>query len=120
MILNKQYSLKSEGMGGNDDCGQMSAWYIFSALGFYPFAPGSPNYALTTPLVKEATLQLDGQHILQIVTENNSDQNVYIQAVYWNGKRLSKPFISHLDLMQGGELRFILGSKPAQKAFALR
>ena len=117
MILGEQYSLNSEGMGGNDDCGQMSAWYLFSALGLYPFAPGSANYALTAPLVKEVTIQLDGQHILQIVTENNSDQNVYIQSVYWNGKRLSKPFISHLDLMQGGELHFVMGPKPSKKAF---
>jgi putative alpha-1,2-mannosidase len=95
----------------------MSAWYLFSALGLYPFAPGSANYALTAPLVKEATIQLDGQHILQIVTENNSDQNVYIQSAYWNGKRLSKPFISHLDLMQGGELHFVMGPKPSKKAF---
>lgn len=119
MILREQYSLNSEGMGGNDDCGQMSAWYLFSALGLYPFAPGSANYALTAPLVKEATIQLDGQHILQIVTENNSDQNVYIQSVYWNGKRLSKPFISHLDLMQGGALHFVMGPKPSKKAFII-
>jgi predicted alpha-1,2-mannosidase len=119
MILRKQYSLNSEGMGGNDDCGQMSAWYLFSALGLYPFAPGSPDYALTTPLVKEATLVLDQERTLHIVTENNSDQNVYIQAVLWNGKRLFKPFISHLDLMQGGELRFVLGSKPSKKAFVV-
>jgi predicted alpha-1,2-mannosidase len=117
MILREQYSLNSEGMGGNDDCGQMSAWYLFSALGLYPFAPGSPDYALTTPLIKEATLVLDHARTLHIVTENNSDQNVYIQAVFWNGKRLSKPFISHLELMQGGELRFVLGSKPSKKAF---
>ena len=119
MILEKQYSLNSEGMGGNDDCGQMSAWYVFSALGLYPFAPGSPDYALTTPLVKEATIVLDNTHTLHISTENNSDQNVYIQAVFWNGKRLLKPFISHLDLLQGGELRYILGPKPAKKAFVL-
>ena len=119
MILEKQYSLNSEGMGGNDDCGQMSAWYVFSALGLYPFAPGSPDYALTTPLVKEATIVLDNTHTLHISTENNSDQNVYIQAVFWNGKRLLKPFISHLDLLQGGEIRFVLGPKPAKKAFVL-
>jgi putative alpha-1,2-mannosidase len=120
MILREQYSLNSEGMGGNDDCGQMSAWYLFSALGLYPFAPGSLDYALTTPLVKEATLILDNAHTLSIRTENNSDDNVYIQAVFWNGKKLLTPFISHLELVQGGELRFVLGPKPAKKAFALR
>ncbi len=117
LILRNQYNLNSEGMGGNDDCGQMSAWYIFSALGFYPFAPGSTDYSLTTPLIKEAKIQLDSSQILHITTENNSEGNMYIQAVYWQGKRLLSPSISHLDLMKGGELRFVLGPNPAPKAF---
>jgi predicted alpha-1,2-mannosidase len=117
LILRNQYNLNSEGMGGNDDCGQMSAWYIFSALGFYPFAPGSTDYSLTTPLIKEAKIQLDSSKILHITTENNSEGNMYIQAVYWQRKRLLSPSISHLDLMKGGELRFVLGPNPAPKAF---
>ena len=117
LILRNQYNLNSEGMGGNDDCGQMSAWYIFSALGFYPFAPGSTDYSLTTPLIKEAKIQLDSSQVLHITTENNSEDNMYIQAVYWQGKRLLSPSISHLDLMKGGELRFVLGPNPAPKAF---
>jgi len=117
LILRNQYNLNSEGMGGNDDCGQMSAWYIFSALGFYPFAPGSTDYSLTTPLIKEAKIQLDSSQILHITTENNSEGNMYIQAVYWQGKRFLSPSISHLDLMKGGELRFVLGPNPAPKAF---
>jgi predicted alpha-1,2-mannosidase len=117
MILREQYSLNSEGMGGNDDCGQMSAWYLFSALGLYPFAPGSPDYQLTAPLVKDATLQLDNGQTLRIRTLNNSDQNVYIQKVSFNGQQLQQPVLSHQELIKGGELLFELGPKPAKKAF---
>jgi predicted alpha-1,2-mannosidase len=117
MILAKQYSLKAAGMGGNDDCGQMSAWYLFTALGLYPFAPGSPDYQLTAPLVKDATLRLDNGQILRIKTLNNSEKNVYIQKVSFNGQQLLKPFLSHQELLKGGELLFELGPKPAKKAF---
>ena len=117
MILTKQYSLKAAGMGGNDYCGQMSAWYLFSALGLYPFAPGSPDYQLTAPLVKDATLQLDNGQTLRIRTLNNSDKNVYIQKVSFNGQQLQKPVLSHQELQKGGELLFELGPKPAKKAF---
>lgn len=117
MILKKQYSLASAGMGGNDDCGQMSAWYLFAALGLYPFAPGSTDYCLTAPLVKNASLKLDNGRMLNIQAIDNSDQNIYIQKVSMNGRVLNKPFISHQELMEGGELLFIMGPKPAKKAF---
>ncbi|MBM3916042.1 MAG: glycoside hydrolase family 92 protein [Sphingomonadales bacterium] len=117
MILDKQYKLESAGMGGNDDCGQMSAWYLFAALGFYPFAPGSSQYCLTAPLVKSAILEFDNGQVLRIQTVNNSDKNIYIQQVTLNGRLLNQPFITHRELLEGGELLFKMGPKPAKKAF---
>jgi len=104
-------------MGGNDDCGQMSAWYIFSALGFYPFAPGATYYCLTSPLVKKATLQLDNGKTLQISAPENSSKNIYIQRVFFNTKRLTSPFIEHEQLLMGGSLVFEMGPRPNKNAF---
>jgi predicted alpha-1,2-mannosidase len=117
LILKDQYGETSTGMGGNDDCGQMSAWYIFSALGFYPFAPGATYYCLTSPLVKKATLQLDNGKTLQISAPENSSKNIYIQKVFFNTKRLTSPFIEHEQLLMGGSLVFEMGPRPNKNAF---
>lgn len=111
MILKKQYHNGADGLGGNDDCGQMSAWYIFSALGFYPVAPSSNQYALGSPAVVSATVQLGKGKILKISTKNQADENVFVKNVYFNGKRLDKPFISYDDLVSGGILLFEMSSK---------
>ena len=110
MILNKQYRPYPNGLGGNDDCGQMSAWYIFSALGFYPVAPGSTEYALGSPLIKNASISLANGKTLEIIAQNQSAVNVYVKRVLLNGKLL-KNFVRHDELMKGGKLVFEMSSK---------
>lgn len=114
MILRHQYHNGSAGLGGNDDAGQMSAWYLFSALGFYPVAPGADQYAIGSPLVKEATLNLENGKTLNIKALNQSDKNVYVKSVTLNGKKLNNNFISHTALMNGGTLVFEMSSKPVR------
>jgi predicted alpha-1,2-mannosidase len=112
MILRKQYKASPDGLGGNDDCGQMSAWYLFSILGFYPVAPGSPEYSLGSPGVVSAVLPLENGNVFSVETVNQSDRNVYVQKVEWNGDPLSSLTISHDQIMKGGKLTFYMGSRP--------
>ncbi|MEY1638191.1 GH92 family glycosyl hydrolase [Tenuifilum osseticum] len=111
-ICNLMYQPKPDGLSGNDDCGQMSAWYIFSALGFYPVAPASPNYAIGSPLVTKATIKLENGKTLIISTQNQAKNNVYVQKVLLNGKPYSSYFLNHNDIASGGEITFIMGDKP--------
>ncbi|RYY63354.1 MAG: glycoside hydrolase family 92 protein, partial [Chitinophagaceae bacterium] len=108
-IFPRMYRPTPDGLGGNDDCGQMSAWYLFSALGFYPVAPGSGEYALGSPLLRNATLQVGGGKTFRVEAMNQSAQNIYVQSVTLNGKALQRPFIKHSDIMKGGTLRFVMG-----------
>ncbi|WP_111307274.1 GH92 family glycosyl hydrolase [Confluentibacter sediminis] len=112
LILKTMYQAKPDGLGGNDDFGQMSAWYIFSSLGFYPVAPGSENYALGSPAIKEAILNLENGKTFKIVAENQSDKNVFVERVELNGKLLDSHFIKHRDIMNGGELIFYMINVP--------
>lgn len=106
MILNTMYAPTVEGLCGNDDAGQMSAWYIFSSLGFYPVTPGSTNYALGSPLVKEAVIHLNNGKTLTIKAKNQSKKNVYVKSVSVNGKIITGNEISHADIINGGEIVF--------------
>lgn len=115
MILRHQYHNAPDGLGGNDDAGQMSAWYIFSALGFYPVTPGSDEYALGSPLVKQAELKLENGNTFTINTINQSEKNVYVQKVELNGKPLTMLSLKHQEIMKGGSLTFYMGSKPILK-----
>ncbi len=117
MILKEKYKTGDDGLSGNDDFGQMSAWYLFSSLGFYPVAPGSVDYALGSPAVKEATLHLEGGKTFMVVAKNQSDKNVYVKKVELNGKVLQKPFITHADVMNGGKLTFYMSSKPNKNLY---
>jgi len=112
MILKRQYHNGPDGLGGNDDCGQMSAWYIFSTLGFYPVAPGSAEYQLTSPAINNATLNLENGKTFQIKTVNQSDKNVYIQRIELNGKPYNKLSITHNEIMAGGVIVFYMSDKP--------
>lgn len=112
MILKKQYQPTPDGLGGNDDCGQMSAWYIFSSLGFYPVAPGSDLYSLGSPAIRTALISLENGNTLEIEAKNQSDKNVYVQKVEWNGKALNRFYLTHHELIQGGKLTFTMTSKP--------
>jgi predicted alpha-1,2-mannosidase len=111
-ILPSQYKATADGLGGNDDCGQMSAWMVFASLGFYPVSPGSTEYALTSPSVKSAELQLENGKTFTVKVSHQGPKNVYIQAVYLNGKPLNRLFITHADLFNGGTLEFHLGPRP--------
>jgi predicted alpha-1,2-mannosidase len=111
MILKRMYHPTPDGLGGNDDTGQMSAWYILSSLGFYPVAPGSSDYALGSPSVNSATVKLENGKTFTITTKNQSDKNVYMQKAVLNGKELTQPFINYNDIMNGGELVFYMSDK---------
>ncbi len=112
MILKKMYRPTPDGLGGNDDCGQMSAWYLFSTLGFYPVAPGSEHYSLGSPAIKEATLQLENGQTFTVETKNQSDKNVFVQKVLLNGKEVTTPFLNHSDIMKGGKITYFMSAKP--------
>ena len=111
MILKMQYKPAPDGLGGNDDTGQMSAWYIFSTLGFYPVAPGSDQYAIGSPAINKAVINLDNGKTFNINVKNQSDKNVYIQKILLNGKPLDGYFLTHEDIMNGGEMVFYMGGK---------
>lgn len=117
MIFPRMYKPSIDGLGGNDDCGQMSAWYIFSALGFYPVAPASGEYAIGSPLVKAATIQLENGKTFSVEVKNQSGQNIYLQQVLLNGAPLRKPFIQHADIMKGGKIVFVMGAQPNKALF---
>lgn len=111
-ILKDQYHNGADGLGGNDDCGQMSAWYLFSSLGFYPVSPGSEEYWLGAPLVESAAINLENGQVFKIEAVNQSDKNMYVQEVLLNGKSLSGYTLKHSDIINGGHLQFRMGAKP--------
>ena len=104
-IMCEFYTNKPDGIIGNEDCGQMSAWYVMSALGFYQVAPGIPVYTLGRPMVDRALVHVKGG-IFEILVKNNSPENKYIKEVTLNGKALETPFFSHADMVKGGKLVF--------------
>ena len=112
-VRNEFYNDKPDGICGNEDCGQMSAWYIFNAIGFYPVCPGSNKYLIGKPLFKSVILNLEDENTFEISAENLSESNKYIQKVMIDGKVLTKPYIMHNDIVSGKKLTFIMGSKPA-------
>lgn len=114
-IITTMYLNKPDGLCGNDDCGQMSAWYIFSSLGFYPVCPGSGQYAIGAPSVKEGKLQLKDGKILTVKANNLTDKNIYIQSVKLNGKPVNTTILTNAELKQGGELVFEMSGKPNKK-----
>jgi predicted alpha-1,2-mannosidase len=112
-IAGDEYANRPSGLDGDDDCGQMSAWYIFTALGFYPVNPASGDYMIGSPLFARATLRLSNGRRFRIVAENNSESNLYIQSATLNGRPLSTPVLRYRDLLHGGTLRFVMGDKPS-------
>jgi len=112
MILKHQYKPTPDGLGGNDDCGQMSAWFLFSSLGFYPVAPGNDQYSLGSPAIKTAVLRLENGKTLSIEAQNQSDKNVYVNKVLLNGKEINRTYITHSEIMNGGKLTFEMSDKP--------
>ena len=115
-ILTTLYSDQPDGLSGNEDCGQMSAWYVFSALGIYPVNPVAGVYVFGSPIVDKATIAVPGGKSFTIVAKNNSPVNLFIQSVELNGKPYGKSYITHPDIIAGGELTFVMGPEP-NKAF---
>jgi predicted alpha-1,2-mannosidase len=111
MILPRMYKPTPDGLGGNDDTGQMSAWYIFSSMGFYPVAPGSADYSLGSPSVNNAVIRVGDGKTFNIVVKNQSEKNVYVQKMTLNGKPYNKLSITQQDIMNGGEMVFYMSAK---------
>ncbi|MEA4918771.1 GH92 family glycosyl hydrolase [Proteiniphilum sp.] len=115
-IMKQMYKNKIDGLSGNDDCGQMSAWYIFSSMGFYPVCPGSDQYVIGSPLVKEAVVQLENGKTFTVKAQNYGDKNIYVKSIKLNGIPYTKSFITHSDIVNGGELVFEMSNKPNRKS----
>jgi len=111
-ILKAMYGPSEDGLCGNDDAGQMSAWYVFSSLGFYPVTPGSEYYAVGSPLVKSAQIQLPNGKKLDITVENQSPQNIYVQEITLNGKVIQHYQLKHSELINGGTLVYYMERTP--------
>ncbi|NOY50802.1 MAG: glycoside hydrolase family 92 protein [Chlorobi bacterium] len=111
MIMGQMYSNTVDGLCGNDDAGQMSAWYIFSSLGFYPVSPGSAKYDLGSPMVVSADINLENGKVFQIKTLNQSEHNVYVKKVVLNGKLLKRNYILHSEITKGGILEFYMSGQ---------
>jgi putative alpha-1,2-mannosidase len=112
MVVKTQYGNKPHSLTGNDDCGQMSAWYMFTCMGFYPVAPASDYYVIGAPQMKHITLCLSNGKTFTMTAENLSDQNIYIQSVRLNGKDWNSPFLPYSELKNGGTLHFVMGPQP--------
>ena len=111
-IMNELYNDSSSGYAGNDDCGEMSAWYVFSALGFYPVNPVSGEYVIGTPMLEEAVMQLPGGKTFTIKAPRKKNNEIYIRSMKLNGKKYAKNFITHQDIMNGGILEFVMSASP--------
>lgn len=112
MIMDTMYGASIEGLCGNDDAGQMSAWYIFSSLGFYPVTPGSAEYALGSPLVKKATIHLENGKSIEIIAKNQALENKYVKRVTVNGKIPEGNKLQHEDIVNGGCIIFEMTDEP--------
>ena len=111
-VMDEFYAPTPDGLIGNEDCGQMSAWYVLSAAGFYPVTPGSNVYAIGSPLFTEVRFRLEGGRQFVVRAENNSPRNVYIQSATLDGKPYPKSYITHADITRGGTLVFRMGDRP--------
>ena len=112
-ILTQLYKNDPDGISGNEDCGQMSAWYVFGTLGFYPVTPGSNQYIIGTPLMDKATINLENGNQFTIQANNLSNENKYIASAELNGKPLNHTYINHDDIINGGSLVFNMSNQPS-------
>ncbi len=116
-LLREQYRDARDGLSGNEDCGQMSAWFVLSALGFYPVDPVSGHYVLGSPLFRRAELDVGNGRILRIIARHNNERNVFVKRVRWNGEPYARSWIRHADLAEGGTLEFVMGPEPNPALF---
>jgi predicted alpha-1,2-mannosidase len=115
-IAKAEYANAPAGIDGDDDCGQMSAWYLFTAMGFYPVNPASAEYMIGSPMFGKFSMKLGNGKTFAVVAKNNSATNMYIQSATLNGKPLNAPVIRYTDIMQGGTLEFAMGPQPSKWA----
>jgi len=108
-VLQSLYRADPDGLSGNEDCGQMSAWYVMNAMGFYQIAPGDPTYSIGRPLFDRVVIRLPGNKTFEIVARNNSRSAKYIRSMKLNGKKRKEPFFTHAELMKGGKLELVMG-----------
>ena len=113
-IMKEMYQASPDGLCGNEDCGQMSAWYVLSAMGFYPVTPAGNQYIIGSPLFKKVTINLENGNKFVIEAKDNSDKNIYIQSAKLNGTTYNKSYFTHQDITKGGRLVFEMGNKPNQ------
>jgi putative alpha-1,2-mannosidase len=106
------YKPTPDGYCGDEDNGQTSAWYVFSALGFYPVCPATDQYVLGTPLFNKVTATLENGKQLIIQAPNNSQDKLYVQSLMWNGKLVTNNWINHFDLLKGGKLQYNMSETP--------
>ena len=111
-ILKTQYNNTPEGYSGNEDCGQMSAWYVFSSIGLYPFSPASGVYQIGSPIFERSTIKTSDTSSFIIEAENTSDDNIYIQSATLNGEEFNRTYLTHSEILQGGTLQFKMGNTP--------
>ena len=114
-VMDSKYRNDIRGLGGNDDCGQMSAWYIFSALGFYPVCPGTDQYVIGAPYLPYLKLTLPNGNTFEVKAPLVSDRNRYVKEVRLNGKPYTKLYLTHEDILAGGTLEFVMAPKPNKK-----
>lgn len=111
-IMDEFFTDKVDGLCGNEDAGQMSAWYVFNALGFYPANPVNGAFVLGSPVFDKVTFPVSGGKEFTVIAENNGPENIYIQSVTLNGKPYAKAYITYRDIMDGGELKMVMGPQP--------
>jgi len=113
-ITTELYQNSPDGISGNEDCGQMSAWYVFSSIGFYPVTPGSNDYIIGTPLFEKSTINLESGKQFTVAAKNLSEKNIYIASATLNGKEFNKSYITHQEIMNGGTLVFTMTNTPSE------
>ena len=119
-VLHTLYFNEPNGLSGNEDCGQMSAWYVLNAMGFYQVCPGKPVYSIGRPLFDEAAIRLQNGNTFTIITHNNSRDNKYVRKIILNGEELAAPFFNHQDIVNGGTLELTMGAEPLMPDNELR
>lgn len=111
-IMSEMYSSKPDGLCGNEDCGQMSAWYILSAAGFYPVCPGSTQYVIGSPLFSKISFNLENGKTFSVIAENNTPDNVYVNSAFLNGQPITRSWIDYSEIMAGGDLKLVMSNTP--------
>ena len=111
-VFQSQYANRPDGLAGNEDCGQMSAWYILNSMGFYQVCPGKPVYSIGRPVFDQAVVNLTNGKKFTVMVKNNNKKNKYIESMLLNGQTLHTPFFSHQDIVDGGTLKITMSDKP--------